>query len=231
MTNEQERRRYPRVIVDWPIVIITNRGATVGNAGNISARGALIRSEEPFRPKDRSILFLVPPDRLAFRVSFEVAWLALEGSAQRASDCSMGVRFIRMARGDGEFVVNFVQHHLRREGMRHQWQPAARLGGESAPPAEATAIRYHGLLAPLLLFRFGEVMNSYGSGQHESKNEVQGADFTRPFTAPRRQRQKAEHPPISAGRGLSARRREHSARRYQGKGHQQQSRWRLPPPP
>jgi hypothetical protein len=120
MTNQEERRRHPRVAVDWPVVIMTDRGAAVGSAANISARGALIRSEEPFRPKERSRLFLVPPDRLAFRVSFEVAWLAPEGSAQRASDCSMGVRFLRMARDDGEFVVNFVQHHLRRLRLRRR---------------------------------------------------------------------------------------------------------------
>ena len=120
MTNQEERRRHPRVLVDWPVVIITKRGATVGNTTNISARGALIRSGQPLRPKDRSRLFLVPPDRLAFRVSFEVAWLATEGSAQRASAYSMGVRFIRMSRGDGEFVLNFVQHHLRLHRMRRR---------------------------------------------------------------------------------------------------------------
>jgi len=120
MTNPEERRRYPRVLVDWPVVIITKRGATVGNARNISARGALIRSEEPLRPNDRSRLFLVPPDRLAFRVSFEVAWLRPEDFARRASDYSMGVRFTRMARGDGEFVNNFVRHHMRLHRMRHR---------------------------------------------------------------------------------------------------------------
>jgi len=120
MTNQDERRRHPRVAVDWPAVIMTERGATLGNARNISARGALIRSEEPLHPKDRSRLFLVPPDRLAFRVSFEVAWLATEGSAQRAPDYAMGVRFIRMARGDGEFVLNFVQHHLRLHRRRRR---------------------------------------------------------------------------------------------------------------
>jgi hypothetical protein len=120
MTSQEERRRHPRVVIDWPVVIMTKRGAAVGKARNISARGALIRSEAPLRPKDRSRLFLVPPDRLAFRVSFEVAWLATEGSAKRASDCSMGVRFIRMARSDGEFVLNFVQHYLRLRRLRRR---------------------------------------------------------------------------------------------------------------
>jgi len=118
MATQEEKRRHPRVVIDWPAVIMTKRGATVGKARNISARGALIRSEEPLRPRERSRLFLVPPDRLAFRVSFEVAWLATESSAQRASDYSMGVRFIRMARGDGEFVLNFVQHYLRLRRLR-----------------------------------------------------------------------------------------------------------------
>jgi hypothetical protein len=113
MTKQQERRRHSRVLVDWPVVILTERGATVASARNISARGALIRSEEPLRPKDRSRLFLVPPDRLAFKISFEVAWLELEDSPRRASDYSMGVRFIRMSRGDGEYVLTFVRRRLK----------------------------------------------------------------------------------------------------------------------
>ena len=92
----------------------------MGDTRNISGRGALMRSEEPLRPKERSRLFLVPPDRLAFRVSSEVARLAAEGSVQRAFDYSMGVRFTRLSRRDGEFGLNFVQHHLRLQRMRRR---------------------------------------------------------------------------------------------------------------
>jgi hypothetical protein len=30
----------------------------------------------------------------------------------------MGVRFIRMSRGDGEYVINFVRHHLKVHQLR-----------------------------------------------------------------------------------------------------------------
>jgi hypothetical protein len=112
MSPMKERRRDPRIRVDWPVVVRMKNGITVGEARNISARGALIQTEEPLCAKEKFRLFLVPPDRLAFRVTAEVAWLKVKRSAQDFSNCLMGIRFTRVSKGDNQFVLDFL--HARR---------------------------------------------------------------------------------------------------------------------
>ena len=79
---------------------------TVGEARDISARGALIEMEEPLCAKEKLGLFMVPPDRLAFRVTAEVAWVRAKRSAQDFSNCLMGIRFTRVSKGDNQFVLD-----------------------------------------------------------------------------------------------------------------------------
>jgi hypothetical protein len=81
---------------------------TVGEARDISARGALIQMGEPLCAKEKFRLFIVPPDRLAFRVTAEVAWVKVERSAPDFSNCLMGIRFTRVSKGDNQFVLDFL---------------------------------------------------------------------------------------------------------------------------
>jgi hypothetical protein len=83
---------------------------TVGEARNISARGALIQTEEPLPANENFRLFIVPPDRLAFRVAAEVAWLQVERFAQDFSNCLMGIRFTRLLKGDKQFVLDWLHN-------------------------------------------------------------------------------------------------------------------------
>jgi len=115
MSPMKERRRYPRIRVDWPVVVRMKDRITVGEARNIGARGALIQMEEPLTAKEKFRLFIVPPDRLAFRVTAEVAWVKVKRSAQEFSNCLMGIRFTRVSKGDNRFVLDFL--HAQRNLM------------------------------------------------------------------------------------------------------------------
>jgi len=108
MSPMKERHRHPRIRVDWPVVVRMNDRITVGEARDISARGALIEMEEPLCAKEKLGLFImVPPDRrLASRVTAEVAWLRAKRSAQDFSNCLMGIRFTRVSKGDNQFVLD-----------------------------------------------------------------------------------------------------------------------------
>ena len=104
MPSEKDRRRYPRTAVDWPVVVLTKHGFTVGEAMNVSASGALIRSPEPLAAKEKSRIFMVPPNRLAFPVTFEVAWVKATQSSRRMPNYLIGIQFNRLLDGDRELV-------------------------------------------------------------------------------------------------------------------------------
>jgi len=104
MPSEKDRRRYPRTAVDWPVVILTKHGFAVGEAMNVSAGGALIRSPEPLAARERSRIFMVPPNRLAFPVTFEVAWVKANHSSRKLPNYLIGIQFNRLLDGDRELV-------------------------------------------------------------------------------------------------------------------------------
>jgi len=112
MSPMKERRRYPRIGVDWPVVIRMKDRTAVGEARNISARGALIQTERPLHPKEKFRAFMVPANRQAFRVTFEVAWVKARASGRRMSTYLVGIRFTRLLKGDGQFLLNFIRTQL-----------------------------------------------------------------------------------------------------------------------
>jgi len=109
MPSERDRRCYPRTAVDWPVVVLTKQGFTVGEAMNVSASGALIRSPEPLVAKEKSRIFMVPPNRLAFRVTFEVAWVKATHSSRKLPNYLIGIQFNRLLDGDCELVNTSIR--------------------------------------------------------------------------------------------------------------------------
>jgi hypothetical protein len=84
----------------------------VGGARDISARGALIQTERLLNPKEKFRVFMVPPNRRAFGVTCEVAWVKARASGRRISTYLIGIRFTRVLKGDGQFLLNFIRTQL-----------------------------------------------------------------------------------------------------------------------
>jgi len=112
MTSVNERRRHSRVPVEWPVVIRMKDRTAVGETRNVSARGALIQTERPLHPKEKFRVFMVPANRRAFRVTCEVAWVKGRPSGRRISTYVSGIRFTRLLKGDGQFLLNFIRTQL-----------------------------------------------------------------------------------------------------------------------
>jgi hypothetical protein len=104
----KDSRRYPRIPVDWPVVIQKRDGARDADLTDISLKGAFIRSDKPLKPKERSKLFIIVPNRKTFRVYFEVVWLRVDCSENRISPCGMGIRFTRVSSTDRQFLSSFL---------------------------------------------------------------------------------------------------------------------------
>jgi PilZ domain len=108
MSSEKERRRYPRTAVDWLVVLLTKHGFTVGEAMNVSDSGALIRSPAPLAAKEKSRIFMVPPNRLAFGANFKVAWVKAIHSSRKIPNYLIGIQFNRLLDGDRQFVKTLI---------------------------------------------------------------------------------------------------------------------------
>jgi hypothetical protein len=112
MATHQERRRHPRVHIDWPVVIQRQDRNTEAVAADISVRGALLRTHKALLPKERFALFILAPDREAMKLESAVIWLQVDCSEKDILPCGVGIRFTRVSKPDREFLTSWIETQL-----------------------------------------------------------------------------------------------------------------------
>jgi PilZ domain len=108
----KERRRHPRVRIDWPVVIQREDRATAGVATDISASGLLIRTDKPPLPQERLQLFILVPEREAIKVKSAVSWSQADFCQNDFYPSGVGVRFTRVSRPDRAFLTDWIHGRL-----------------------------------------------------------------------------------------------------------------------
>lgn len=111
MKNGIERRRDPRIPVDWPLVLITSLGTLNGKALNISEGGSAL------------VYFLSPPEiagafSIIFKVSedheiytpCELIWSGKINYDESVYD-GLGVRFTDISSSDRKFIASMVEKY------------------------------------------------------------------------------------------------------------------------
>ena len=111
MKNGIERRRDPRIPVDWPLVLITSIGTLNGKAINISEGGSAL------------VYFLSPPEiagafSIIFKVSedheiytpCELIWSGKINYDEGVYD-GLGVRFTDISSSDRKFIASMVEKY------------------------------------------------------------------------------------------------------------------------
>ena len=112
MINEIEKRRDPRISVDWPVVLMTLQGAIKGKTANISVSGSLFLFSEMPEIGDEFKITLKPSKEHEMPVTCEKIWadiINLYGSFYSG----IGVRITKISsvnRGVIATLVNIYQH-------------------------------------------------------------------------------------------------------------------------
>ena len=116
-TNEppEERRSYTRIEGNWPVVILTARGAQVAETRDISPFGAYIFCDNPPAPKEKVRLFIMFPNRRYVDTFAEVAWYYPHGSDVDIPPRGMGIKFMDISEVDREFISSLASGYLESE--------------------------------------------------------------------------------------------------------------------
>ena len=106
--TQKERRKYPRVPVDWSAIVKTNHGSLEGEVKDISVGGACILCpEEPIAGESISIL-LKPPEQRSIPVIGEKVWSDFLDIHYGTAFC-MGVQFIYVSPEDRQYIAALVE--------------------------------------------------------------------------------------------------------------------------
>ena len=110
--NFDQRRKYPRVEVRWPVRMMTPEGDMDGTIENISAGGAYIRCGTLLSKNDLFVLAILIQDREKSWIGAEVVWIDIPLYPDtEAIPVGMGIRFTDVSAEDLQFLTDAVAEH------------------------------------------------------------------------------------------------------------------------
>ena len=94
MSLPQDRRRYLRADVKWPVILQHSQGLMESVTANVSVDGVFIRSVKPLKPNETvEIIVNIPDIDRPFKIFGEVAWSNIDGSDDDITPHGIGIQF------------------------------------------------------------------------------------------------------------------------------------------
>ena len=107
MTNNIERRQYPRIKVRWSITIVTFSGKIHGETRDISPAGMFINCEEPLQLNQTYQISVMPPNHHNIELSCKVIW-SHSYTTDGENVYGMGFSFVKVSEEDRTFLVDLL---------------------------------------------------------------------------------------------------------------------------
>ena len=108
MADPIEKRKAPRINVNWPITIITSRGTIEGESRNITPSGVFIHCKTKL-PEDEVYQMIIKlPNGKQIIVKGQMMWSNLNGREDTGALVDMGFSFIKMSDEDQKVLRTVI---------------------------------------------------------------------------------------------------------------------------
>ena len=108
MVDPSEKRKAPRINVNWPITIITSQGTIEGESRNITPSGIFIHCKKKL-PEDEVYQMIIKlPNGKQIIVKGQMMWSNLNGRDDTGSLVDMGFSFIKMSDEDQKVLRTVI---------------------------------------------------------------------------------------------------------------------------
>lgn len=105
-----EKRKEPRIKVDWPIEVFLSDGTIEGNVKNITLNGIFICCNEPLTLNKNYRLSIFPPGHEVINVIGKTLWsdsYALDLDEEKSPVC-IGLVFVKISTMDLDFLKDIL---------------------------------------------------------------------------------------------------------------------------
>jgi c-di-GMP-binding flagellar brake protein YcgR len=125
MALVNERRRYHRTNVSWPVTMLTASGPIEGEVRNISSGGAFIQcKKQPGRGETFRLVIRISQEPTRFLMtSARVARSTVYDPDDLVSYSGMGVRFVEISDSDRQFLEEMNSGGTRELELDRALQP------------------------------------------------------------------------------------------------------------
>ena len=107
--------RYPKVDVNYPVVMLTADGALKGEAKQISTQQAFVRCRDPLRLYDVANMSIQVSRNESLVAEAEVVWSNRYGPDDNITPRGMVVRFLRLSSRDRQRLNNVIVRQYHRK--------------------------------------------------------------------------------------------------------------------
>jgi hypothetical protein len=108
LVDPSERRKAPRINVNWPISIITSQGIIEGESRNITPSGVFIHCKTKL-PEDEVYQMIIKlPNGKQIVVRGQMMWSNLNGREDTGALVDMGFSFIKMSEQDQKVLKTVI---------------------------------------------------------------------------------------------------------------------------
>ena len=108
MVDPSEKRKAPRINVNWPITNITSQGTIEGESRNITPSGIFIHCKKKL-PEDEVYQMIIKlPNGKQIIVRGQMMWSNLNGRDDTGSLVDMGFSFIKMSDEDQKVLRTVI---------------------------------------------------------------------------------------------------------------------------
>lgn len=108
MVDPSERRKAPRINVNWPVTLITSQGTIEGESRNITPSGVFIHCKKKL-PEDEVYQMIIKlPNGKQIIVKGQMMWSNLNGREDTGALVDMGFSFIKMSDEDQKVLRTVI---------------------------------------------------------------------------------------------------------------------------
>jgi len=104
-----ERRKEPRINVDWPIKVFLDDRTIKGVAKNITLKGLFVSCEEPLSLKENYRIYIYTPNHKDITVIGEAMWSTSYAIDDKNAYVCIGLLFIKISTEDLHSLKEIIQ--------------------------------------------------------------------------------------------------------------------------
>jgi len=108
LVDPSERRKAPRINVNWPVTLITSQGTIEGESRNITPNGVFIHCKKKLPEDEAYQLIIKLPNGKQIIVKGQMMWSNLNGREDTGALVDMGFSFIKMADEDQKVLRTVI---------------------------------------------------------------------------------------------------------------------------
>lgn len=112
MATEEERRNQPRIEINWPITIYTDKGDIEGESKNITSEGLYISCEKPLPLNNLYSISIKPPHHQAIGVTGKIVWSDLYGIDDGEDIFGVGICLVEISEDDRDYLKGLISAYL-----------------------------------------------------------------------------------------------------------------------